>query len=413
MAAGSHERQKPVAEDGMKPDTRVLVIAPQPFFTPRGTPFSVYYRTLVMRESGAKIDLLTYGEGQDVAIPGVRIVRIPRIPGTTPTPVGPSLKKMVLDVFMILWTIGLLLKNRYQVVHAHEEAVFWCRALKPLFRFRLIYDMHSSLPQQLTNFEFSKSRFLIGAFRGLEDWSLRAADAVITICPDLRDYALSRGVDTDRHLLIENSIFDDVKLAERATAAGGAAQPAKRIEVPAGAKLVLYAGTFEPYQGLDILLKAFALVLERHPSAYLLVVGGTPEQVAAMRALVDSLGIAARCSLPGRVTKTEALRLTAAADVLVSPRRHGTNTPLKIYEQLASGKPLVATKIWSHTQVLTDDVCFLVEPEPSSMAEGLLAALGDPARSAAVAANARALYEREYARPVYERKIRRLLELVT
>jgi hypothetical protein len=54
-----------------------------------------------------------------------------------------------------------------------------------------------------------------------------------------------------------------------------------------------------------------------------------------------------------------------------------------------------------------------VEPEPSSMAEGLLAALGDPARSAAVAANARALYEREYARPVYERKIRRLLELVT
>ena len=42
--------------------------------------------------------------------------------------------------------------------------------LKPLFRFRLIYDMHSSLPQQLTNFEFTKSRLLIGVFRarGLE-----------------------------------------------------------------------------------------------------------------------------------------------------------------------------------------------------------------------------------------------------
>ena len=57
---------------------KALVIAPQPFFTPRGTPFSVYYRTLVTAELGVKVDLLTYGEGQDVDIPGVRIIRIPR-----------------------------------------------------------------------------------------------------------------------------------------------------------------------------------------------------------------------------------------------------------------------------------------------------------------------------------------------
>jgi glycosyltransferase involved in cell wall biosynthesis len=342
-------------------------------------------------------------------------VRIPKIPGTTPIPVGPSAKKMVLDIFMVLWTIGLLIRHRYDVVHAHEEAVFWCRALKPLFRFRLIYDMHSSLPQQLTNFEFSKSRMLINVFRGLEDWSLRAADAVITICPDLRDYALSRGVDTARHLLIENSIFDDVRLASTPAAARGAPAPtpAATIVVPSGARLVLYAGTFEAYQGLDILLNAFAVVAKQRPDAVLFVVGGTPEQAAAMRELATKLGLGERCMLPGRVSKTEALRLTAIADVLVSPRRHGTNTPLKVYEQLASGKPLVATRIWSHTQVLTDDVCFLVEPEAASMAEGILAALTDRARSERVVANARALYEREYARPVYERKIRRLLELVS
>jgi hypothetical protein len=37
----------------------MLVISPQPFFTPRGTPFSVYYRALVMAEQGVEIDLLT------------------------------------------------------------------------------------------------------------------------------------------------------------------------------------------------------------------------------------------------------------------------------------------------------------------------------------------------------------------
>ena len=60
-----------------KPD--MLVVAPHPFFTPRGTPFSVYYRTLVLAEAGVVIDLLTYGPGQDVDIPGCRIIRIPRL----------------------------------------------------------------------------------------------------------------------------------------------------------------------------------------------------------------------------------------------------------------------------------------------------------------------------------------------
>ena len=54
---------------------KALVIAPQPFFSPRGTPFSVYYRTMVTAELGVEIDFLTYGEGQDVDIPGVRIMR--------------------------------------------------------------------------------------------------------------------------------------------------------------------------------------------------------------------------------------------------------------------------------------------------------------------------------------------------
>jgi glycosyltransferase involved in cell wall biosynthesis len=92
---------------------------------------------------------------------------------------------------------------------------------------------------------------------------------------------------------------------------------------------------------------------------------------------------------------------------------HGTNTPLKIYEQLASGKPLVATRIWSHTQVLNDSVCILVEPEPESIARGLLRALADPEYSHQLARRAQALYERDYARPSYERKIRRLLEIVS
>jgi hypothetical protein len=58
---------------------RALVIAPQPFFSARGTPFSVYYRTLLMSELGVSIDLLTYGQGQEVELPGVRVIRTPSL----------------------------------------------------------------------------------------------------------------------------------------------------------------------------------------------------------------------------------------------------------------------------------------------------------------------------------------------
>ncbi|RMD64531.1 MAG: glycosyltransferase [Alphaproteobacteria bacterium] len=384
---------------------RALVIAPQPFFTPRGTPLSVYYRTLVTAEQGVRVDLLTYGRGEDVTIDGVRIIRIPAFRRLGEVKIGPSPLKLFLDVFLVLWTCALLLRHRYDFVHAHEEAVFFCLPLKSIFRFKLVYDMHSSLPQQLTNFGFTRSRLLIGTFAWLERASLRAADAVITICPDLADYALRLLDDPDKHELIENSIFEDVRLARPMADA----QDGTQVAIPADRPLIVYAGTLEPYQGIELLLRAFAAARARAPDSFLLIVGGTPEQVAAYRALARELDIAAHCYFTGRLPQRAARRLVARAAVQVSPRIHGTNTPLKVYEQLASGIPLVATDIYSHRQVLDDKVAFLAQPEPAAFADALVAALHDaPARAERIAA-AQRLYACKYSRAAYVAKLRRLL----
>jgi glycosyltransferase involved in cell wall biosynthesis len=111
-----------------------------------------------------------------------------------------------------------------------------------------------------------------------------------------------------------------------------------------------------------MLITAFATVRAARPDAQLLLVGGTPTQVAGAAATVARLGLTDSVCLTGRVSKSNAMRYTGLAHVLVSPRLHGTNTPLKVYEQLASGKPLVATRIWSHTQVLNDTVCICCAP---------------------------------------------------
>jgi glycosyltransferase involved in cell wall biosynthesis len=353
------------------------------------------------------VDLLTYGEGQDVDLPGVRVIRIPWVPFTGNVPVGPSLKKLALDVVMFLWTVGLLLRRRYDFVHAHEESVFFCSFLKPIFGFKLVYDMHSSLPQQLGNFQFTQSRAPIRVFEWLERVALRAATVVVTICPDLAEQVEPQLRNSARHFLIENSIFEDVKVAPP--------PPLDRptsdftISLPDG-PLVVYTGTFEPYQGIDLLIEAFAEVHQRRPDASLLLVGGTPAQVERYRAAADSRGLNGSCLFTGRVSQATARQLSRRATVLTSPRVLGTNTPLKVYEQLASGIPLVATRIHSHTQVLNEKVCFLVEPTADSMAAGIFEAITDSKKRDAVTCQALQLYGERYARPVYEQKMRRLLE---
>ena len=393
---------------------KALVIAPQPFFSPRGTPFSVYYRTLITSELGVDVDLLTYGEGQDVDIPNVRIVRIPRFKALGNVKTGPSALKLFLDVFIIMKTLSLLIRNRYDFVHAHEEAIFFCRFLKPIFRFKLIYDMHSSLPQQLTNFNFTKSKTLIGVFTWLENTCIRNADAVITICPALADYVDKVIGKDEKHLLIENSIFDEVKLAEANVQAKQSRSQLDEspIELPSDKKFVVYTGTLESYQGIDILIPAFRKVVNTCPDAFLLVVGGSEQQVSTFEAQAQKEGIMANCIFTGRVPQKLAKHYNKLASVILSPRSAGTNTPLKVYEQLASGKPLVATRIYSHTQVLDENVAFLVEPEADDMAQGITRALLEQDVSLAKVTNAKGLYEAKYSRKAYITKMRRLMELV-
>ncbi|MGH8624649.1 MAG: glycosyltransferase family 4 protein [Gammaproteobacteria bacterium] len=395
---------------------KALVIAPQPFFTPRGTPFSVYYRTLVTSELGVEVDLLTYGEGQDVEIPGVRIIRTPRFSWLGNIKTGPSFLKLFLDMFIVLRAVGLLLGRRYDFVHAHEEAVFFCTLLKPVFGFKLVYDMHSSLPQQLENFNFTSSRFFIGLFQKLEDTSIRASDAVITICPALANYIEGLIGKQHTHFLIENSIFDEVRVVEKKSAPAHTldkevAQQAL-IDLPKNTDLVVYAGTLEPYQGIDILIKAFKTVQATCPTARLLIAGGSQEQVRQYANLARQEGVAEFCVFTGRVQQAVAKHYTGIATVLVSPRIAGINTPLKVYEQLAGGTPLVATNIYSHTQILNKSVAFLVEPNVEGLASGIVEALTSKEEGKRRAAEAQRLYDSEYSRPVYVSKMQRLLEIL-
>jgi glycosyltransferase involved in cell wall biosynthesis len=219
---------------------------------------------------------------------------------------------------------------------------------------------------------------------------------VITICQELQDTVAHMGMG-ERALLIENVMGGDV---DEPPSPGGDDVRAAWGIAP-GSPLALYTGTFEPYQGLDLLMAAAARLAATHPHARVLVVGGEASQVVEARDRAAEAGAGETMVFAGQQPAREIPRFVAACDVLVSPRIRGTNTPLKIYSYLRSGKPIVATDLLTHTQVLTSQVARLVPPDARALAAAVGSLLDDPAERDRLGAAARQLADEKYSRAVY------------
>src|SRR5260221_9870658 len=213
---------------------RILMIAPEPFFEPRGTPFSEYHRIRALLELGHTVDLVTYPFGRDVSLPGLRVFRSARPPLMTGIGIGPSWRKIPLDLALFLTAFRRAIAGPYDAVHSHEEGSWFGVVVARFKGVPHLYDMHSSLPQQLTNFAYSRSRVVKAAFTWLERFAVRRSRVVIVICPQLEDVV--RGIDTSvPSVLIENAPGSGDAPTE---GSGRATRCALQIE--AAAPLVLY-----------------------------------------------------------------------------------------------------------------------------------------------------------------------------
>jgi glycosyltransferase involved in cell wall biosynthesis len=305
---------------------------------------------------------------------------------------------MALDVPFLAEAAWRLRFGGYDVVHAVEEAAHLIAPFARWFRVPLVMDVDSSIPDQLRYSGFATRGPLLRLAEGLERYALRHSAAAITVCASLTDGVRARAP------ALPVFQVEDPPLVEPGKAPAPEAVEARRRELTLGPwPVVLYSGNFEPYQGVELLLEALALV----PQVQLLLMGGRPDDVARMKAEARSRGIGERTIFSGQRPPSELPLFLALADVLASPRAKGENTPFKIFTYLASGKPLVATRIPTHTQLLDDATAFLVEPTPRALAAGLRAALDRPEDATARARAARDLVEREYSVERYREKIAR------
>jgi len=377
----------------------VLLIAPQPFYSDRGTPMNVREMCRVLGARGYEVDLLTYPLGRDVELPGVEIHRSPGIPGVRAVPIGFSLRKLLLDLPLFAHALWLWLRRRHDVVHGVEEGAFLALPLSWLGA-RLIYDLDSLISDQLAYSGTLRWPPAIRAVRALERLTLRRSALAITVCHSLTEAARELEPGAEIHQI------EDTPLPETLRPPDPAAMERLRGELDCGERpIVLYTGNFESYQGIDLALAAVGALRERGTPICLVLVGGSEPHRKALAKRIASLELDRAVRLVGPRPPSEMADWMGLAQALISPRSEGTNTPLKLYSYMASGVPIVATRRLTHTQVLDEGNAFLCEPTAEDMAEKIAEALERPEEARARGRAARELAERDYAPESFARKL--------
>lgn len=371
---------------------RILVLAPQPFFVQRGTPIAVRMLLQTLGSAGHDCEALVLAGGQDVDLPGVTVTRTARLPGLGNIPPGFSPRKLIADIAMFPTLVWRLLRQRYDLIIAVEESAFMALVLKPVFRVPYIYDIDSSIPEQIRD-KFGLPAWLDRLLAGAERRAVRGSIGALPCCQALAEMARSHAPDLPVQTL------EDITLVDRQ--ADTSPPEDCRFDEP----VVMYIGNLEGYQGVDLLIEGFARAMQTAPPARLVVIGGTPETIDAHRAIAEAANIADRVTFTGPRPVEEIGRYMSAATIVASPRRQGRNTPMKVYSYLDSGRPLIATRLHTHTQVLDDEIAQLVDPTPEDMGRGIAELLADPALRARLAGAAAVRVEAEFSPDAYRRKL--------
>lgn len=345
---------------------KILVLAPHAYYIDRGTPIDVDILLRALSNRGHTVEVVCYAEGEDRDYPGVTLHRICTPKWLKVSRPGFSPQKLLADVW--LWRMARRRARAFQpdVVHANEEAVFIAMGLKRKFGIPYVYDMDSSIAQQLVE-KMPWLKPLARFFNACERRAARGAVAAAPVCNALADLAKAHGAP------YVETLHDISQLSDPDRDPTGFLQEKHGVS----GEVLMYVGNLEAYQGVDLLLEAVAVARQSETGFTLVIAGGTDADISAYEHKAAELGIADATCFIGRWPNQHLGELLAEADILTAPRTRGINTPMKIFPYMHTGKALLATDLVTHNQLLTPEIAMLAPANPEGFAEGLLQLLRD------------------------------------
>lgn len=358
---------------------KIAMVAACPFPYPRGTPARIYRVAKALAGRGHDVHVVTYHLGVETEQPGFAIHRIPKVPYYRRVAPGPNYRKLsVVDPLLTLKLRQLLRRERFDVVHAHHfEGLLCALAARRRPSSPLVFEAHTLLGGELPYYP-------LGLPGGVKRWLGRTldrrlsarADAIIAVSKRIADALVGEhGIDAEKVSVIPGGV--QIELF-----APSGEQPFARA---ASSETLIYTGNLAPYQGIELMLEAFAHVLERRRHVRLLL--ATDSSFAPYEELAVRLGVRDRIDL----VSGELLGLRehlASAHVALNPRVECDGYPQKVLNYMAAGKPIVSF-VGSAADLREGEVARLVEgADPSAFAAAILDLLGDRQLCRRLGANA-------------------------
>jgi glycosyltransferase involved in cell wall biosynthesis len=362
------------------------MIAACPFPAARGTPIRIQRIADELSSRGHDINVFTYHLGSS-GTGTYRIHRIPRVPTYTREAPGPSYQKLfLLDPLLAIKLVRSLRASRYDLIHAHHvEGLLAALPSRWLFRVPLVFDVHTLLENELPYYPLGLPRRLLARVGRAMDQALPArSDHVIAVSDKIRaalaKSCAARGPEIS---VIPNGVEDEFFAAGTVRAADrGAVAPS-----------LVFAGNLAAYQGIESLLRAFALARRTQPDLRLRIL--TDDSFDAYEPLANELRIRDGIGLD-KVGLQELPRELAAADVAINPRSDCAGLPQKLLNYMASGCPIVSFA-GSARHLVHERNCLIVEDrDESAMAQAILRLLDHPDFARRLGSAARACARAEF-----------------
>ena len=372
---------------------RVLFIVSQPFLQWRGSPIRVNFDVMALSQLGYEVGLLTLpiGETPDLP-PGVRLIRTPNLFRARNVPIGPSVLKALFDLVLFFHALALILRRKPAILHGVEDAGVVAVVLGRLTRRPAVFEKHSDPGSHARG---RMKNAVLKIYARAEAFALRRAAAIIGTGPGLAAQALAVAPGATVHSI------PDIPSSLRAADAREAARLRDVLKQDPDECLLMYGGSLAVYQGVDLLMDSIPRVVSRHPKARFVIICNPSPAAEQKKAQLAERGVAGRVTFLGPVHPDQISNYLAAADILVSPRLAGANTPLKVLDYLKAGRAVLATDTEANRLLLNESIALLVPPTPEALTDGFDRLIADPSLRERLAAAGRAEQQRAYTFDVF------------
>jgi len=370
----------------------VAMVAACPFPANHGTPAAIREMSQELARRGHAVRVVTYPLSDPIPIEGVAIDRVRHIGSNRAITVGPSYQRLAYDFLLIFKLLKVVRQHRIEIIHAHNyEAALVGGVVAWLTGLPLIYNAINTMEGELASYNFIRPQILaVGLARLLDYVTPRVADHVIADTAELQHFLFYQGLPLDRITVIHSGVWTE--MFEH-----GDGQKVRKEFGLGNAPVVLYTGTFDEFQGVDYLLRAFQIVQQHTPAARLLLVGSTikSSHKEKYNGMAQALGVGSAVTIT-TCSLEELPDFLAAGNVAVIPRPESSGIPTKLLNYMAAGKAIASFP--KAATILEDGKSGrLVDGDTHvALAAGIVDLLSNPAQAAEIGQNAKRLADTSF-----------------